>query len=100
MLAVFSDPTAPTARVWKANWPSAENVSIYTFRFPWMDCIPRPREKQNASGARLILPRRKSLDDDRQGCRENCATPIARINQLANSLGINGTPMIIFRMAV
>ena len=98
-LAVFSDPDCPYCKGLEGELAKLENVSIYTFLFPLDGLHPEAKGKAervwcaaNPAKAWAALMTTGKLVES-----PNCATPIARINQLATSLGINGTPTIILQ---
>jgi thiol:disulfide interchange protein DsbC len=98
-LAVFSDPDCPYCKGLEGELAKLENVSIYTFLFPLDGLHPEAKGKAErvwcatnpAKAWATLMTTGKVVDSP------NCATPIARINQLATSLGINGTPTIILQ---
>ena len=98
-LAVFSDPDCPYCKGLEGELAKLENVSIYTFLFPLDGLHPEAKGKAervwcaaNPAKAWAALMTTGKVAES-----PNCATPIARINQLATSLGINGTPTIILQ---
>jgi thiol:disulfide interchange protein DsbC len=98
-LAVFSDPDCPYCKGLEGELAKLENVSIYTFLFPLDGLHPEAKGKAErvwcaanpAKAWAALMATGKVAESSK------CATPIARINQLATSLGINGTPTIILQ---
>ena len=94
-LAVFSDPNCPYCQRLEAELAQLENVTIYTFMLPikpqsvspsqavW--CAKDRSQVWHDLIAKGITPKAQS-----------CANPIQRNLQLAKSLDIQGTPVIIF----
>lgn len=95
-LVVFSDPACPYCRQLEAELATLDNVTIHTFLVPfqgearpiaiwcaanreaaWRDWMQKGDASQLNSGA-------------------NCAHPIARNLALARSLGIQGTPTLLW----
>lgn len=95
-LVVFSDPACPYCRQLEAELATLDNVTIHTFLVPfqgearpiaiwcaanreaaWRDWMQKGDASQFNSGA-------------------NCAHPIARNLALARSLGIQGTPTLLW----
>ena len=98
-LAVFSDPDCPYCKGLEGELAKLENVSIYTFLYPLDGLHPEAKGKAErvwcaanpAKAWATLMTTGKVAESPK------CATPIARINQLATSLGINGTPTIILQ---
>lgn len=98
-LAVFSDPDCPYCKGLEGELAKLEDVTIYTFLYPLEGLHPEAKGKAervwcaaNPAKAWAALMTTGKLAES-----PKCATPIARINQLATSLGINGTPTIILQ---
>jgi thiol:disulfide interchange protein DsbC len=99
MLAVFSDPDCPYCKGLESELAKLNNVSIFTFLYPLEGLHPEAKGKAervwcapNPAKAWTEL-----MSTGKVAESPKCATPIERINQLANSLGINGTPMMILQ---
>jgi thiol:disulfide interchange protein DsbC len=98
-LAVFSDPDCPYCKGLESELAKLDNVSIFTFLYPLEGLHPDAKEKAErvwcspnpAEAWTGLMATGKVAESPK------CATPIERINQLANSLGINGTPMMILQ---
>jgi len=98
-LAVFSDPDCPYCKGLEGELAKLDNVSIYTFLYPLEGLHPDAKGKAErvwcaanpAKAWAALMTTGKVAESPK------CETPIARINQLANSLGINGTPTIILQ---
>jgi thiol:disulfide interchange protein DsbC len=98
-LAVFSDPDCPYCKGLEGELAKLDNVSIFTFLYPLEGLHPDAKEKaervwcsSNRAKAWSELMATGKLAESTK-----CATPIDRINQLATSLGINGTPTMILQ---
>jgi thiol:disulfide interchange protein DsbC len=98
-LAVFSDPDCPYCKGLEGELVKLEDVTIYTFLYPLEGLHPEAKGKAErvwcaadpAKAWAALMTTGKLAESPK------CATPIARINQLATSLGINGTPTIILQ---
>jgi thiol:disulfide interchange protein DsbC len=98
-VAVFSDPDCPFCQQLEPELDKLENVTIYTFLYPLTSLHPDAMRK--AALVWCSPDRVKAWDDLMlrgilpQG-RTDCATPMLDIIQLAQQLGISGTPGLIF----
>jgi len=98
-LAVFSDPDCPYCKGLEGELAKLEDVTIYTFLYPLEGLHPEAKGKAErvwcaadpAKAWAALIATGKLAESPK------CATPIARINQLATRLGINGTPTIILQ---
>lgn len=98
-VAVFSDPDCPYCRQLEPELDKLDNVTIYTFLYPLTSLHPDAMRK-----AALVWcsPDRVKAWDDLMlrgvvpAGRTDCATPMLDIIQLAQQLGINGTPGLVF----
>lgn len=99
-IAVFSDPDCPFCKRLEPELDKLQNVTIYTFLYPLQAIHPDAMRK-----ATLIWcspDRQRAWDDfmlrDKlpEGGSLSCPTPILEIIDLAKSLGITGTPGIVF----
>jgi thiol:disulfide interchange protein DsbC len=99
-IAVFSDPDCPYCKQLEPELEKLKDVTIYTFLFPIPSLHPDAMRKATivwCADDRLrawddLMLRNTLPDDGKLGC----ATPILEIAQLARSLGIEGTPGLIF----
>jgi thiol:disulfide interchange protein DsbC len=99
-LAVFSDPDCPFCKRLEPELEKLENVTIYTFLYPLTGLHPDAMRK--ATLVWCSADRVQAWDDLMlrgklpEGGNLSCATPILEIIDLAKTLGINGTPGIVF----
>jgi thiol:disulfide interchange protein DsbC len=98
-IAIFSDPDCPFCKRLEPELEKLDNVTIYTFLYPLTALHPDAMRK--ATMVWCSPDRQRAWDDLmlRGKLPEgslSCATPILEINELARSLGINGTPGIVF----
>lgn len=96
-LAIFSDPDCPYCKQLENNIANMNNVTIYLFMFPIEQLHPQAKAKAIAvwcssdrSKAWDGLMRRNEVPTG------SCENPIDRNVALAESLGINGTPTVVF----
>lgn len=95
VLAVFSDPRCPYCKRLEKTLAEVTNVTIYTLLYPILN------GSEPISKAVWCAPdRQKAWDDlmlrDIPPQAANCETPIAKITQLGQQLGVNGTPALVF----
>lgn len=97
VVAVFSDPDCPYCKKLENELAQLENVTIYTFMFPIASLHPQAPQ---VSAAIWCSSDRSAAwaDYTRNGKAPNaaaCDNPVQKNIQLAQSLGINGTPYLI-----
>ncbi|WP_168405794.1 DsbC family protein [Acinetobacter indicus] len=95
-LAIFSDPNCPYCKQLEVELKKLNDVTIYTFILPLKAQSVRPSQQVYCEAnpaqawedliAKGLSPRTS----------QPCANPIQRNLKLAQSLGLNGTPAIIF----
>jgi thiol:disulfide interchange protein DsbC len=99
-IAVFSDPDCPFCKQLEPYLDQLDNVTIYTFLYPLTTIHPDAARK--ATLIWCAKDRMQAWDDWMlrgrlpEGGNVSCATPIFEIVDLAQKLGINGTPGIVF----
>lgn len=97
VLAVFSDPDCPYCKRLEAELDKLSNVTIYTFPYPLEGLHPEAVDKAIAV---WCAPDRAHAWSDllRSGkapASRKCENPIQRNIQLAQRLGIQGTPTLV-----
>ena len=99
-IAVFSDPDCPFCKQLEPELEKITDVTIYTFLYPIASLHPDAMRKAtmvwcagDRAGAWDDLMLRGKLPDV---ASVGCATPIFEIVDLAQKLGIDGTPGIVF----
>jgi thiol:disulfide interchange protein DsbC len=98
-LYVFSDPDCPYCKKLEAELAKLDNVTIYTFLYPLTELHPDAKRK-----ADLIWCAKDKVKAWEVFMKDNklpegetkCQTPVDSNIRLGASLGINGTPTIIF----
>ena len=98
-LVVFSDPDCPYCKTLEKTLEQLDNVTIYTFLMPLAQLHPQAAAK--AMGVWCASDRAEAWGDlmlrGKEAPAGQCDNPFAKIAALAESLGIRGTPTIIFR---
>lgn len=95
-MAVFSDPDCPYCKQLEQNLKALDNVTIYVFLFPLEQLHPDAKAK--AIGVWCAANKAQAWYDLMlKGVTKSgsCENPIDANIQLAQRLGINGTPTII-----
>jgi thiol:disulfide interchange protein DsbC len=97
VLAVFSDPDCPYCKRLEAELDKLDNVTLYIFPYPLEGLHPEAVDKAVAvwcapDRARAWVDLMKT---GKIPARRNCENPIQRNIQLAQRLGINGTPTML-----
>ncbi|MDX7882086.1 DsbC family protein [Acinetobacter nosocomialis] len=97
-LAVFSDPDCPYCQQLEHNLQSITDVTIYTFLFP-LESL-HPRAKGTAISIWCAKDQSKAYHEymlnNKQPQVKSCENPIDRNIQFGGSMGIQGTPSVIF----
>ncbi|MBU9211633.1 DsbC family protein [Burkholderia multivorans] len=97
-LYVFSDPDCPFCQRLEAELAKMDNVTIYTLLYPLEGLHPDARRKAEAIWC--AKDRAKAWEEFMANGKlpdaSGCETPIDRNLRLGNTLGVNGTPTIIF----
>jgi thiol:disulfide interchange protein DsbC len=98
-LYVFSDPDCPFCKQLEKELTRLDNVTIYTFLYPLVGL--HPDAKRKAETIWCAKDRAKAWDDFMATGKlpddvNKCDNPVERNIRLGGSLGLNGTPTIIF----
>lgn len=101
VIYVFSDPECPFCKRLEPELSKIDNVTIYTFMLPLESIHPGTtkvakriwcaKSSENAWDSYLAT---EKLPSDAQ--KDDCKNPIDANSKLAEKLGINGTPTLIF----
>lgn len=96
VLVVFSDPDCPFCKRLEPELEKLNNVTLYTFPYPLESLHP---ESQDKAVAVWCAPDRASawanlMKTGKAPVNRNCDNPIQRNIQLAQRLGVNGTPTL------
>ena len=96
VLAVFSDPDCPYCKRLEPELDKLDNVTIYTFPFPLQELHPGAPDK--AVAVWCASDRARAWDDlmktGKVPANKKCENPVQRNIQLAQRLGIVGTPTL------
>lgn len=99
-LAVFTDPDCPYCkRLEQDSLKGITDVTIYTFLYPLTQLHPDALHKSKqiwCAKDRLAAWTGYMQDGKPLTGIDNCDTPLEKIRQLGNDLGITGTPALIF----
>ena len=97
-LYVFSDPDCPFCKKLEHEIPKLQDVTVHIFLYPLVALHPNARNM--AVGIWCAKDRGQAwhdkLFDDTSPAKLTCDTPIDRNLALAQKLGINATPTLIF----
>jgi len=98
-LAVFSDPDCPYCKQLEKELALLNDVTIYVFLYPIASL--HPEATKHAKAIWCAPDRAKSwtahmLEGKQQSGDGKCDNPVDETVALGNSLGINGTPTMIF----
>lgn len=95
-IAIFSDPNCPYCKQFEAELKKLDNITIYTFILPLKAQSVAPSKQvyceKNPALAWENLITKAQLPTS----QTSCANPVERNMALAQRLGVNGTPAIIF----
>lgn len=97
-LFVFSDPDCPYCKRLEAELAKMDNVTIYTLLYPLEGLHPDARRKAEAiwCAKDRVKAWEEFMANGKLPDASGCETPIDRNLRLGNTLGVNGTPTIIF----
>ncbi|KZE33884.1 thiol:disulfide interchange protein DsbC [Crenobacter luteus] len=99
-LVVFSDPDCPFCKkLERETIARLDNVTVYTFLYPIAQLHPDAERKSRqiwCSADRAAAWTGLMRDGRPLSGRDDCATPLARLQKLGDSLGVNGTPALVF----
>lgn len=95
-LVIFSDPLCPYCQQLEKNLDALDNVTIYIFIVPLKTGSMAVSKNIWCAEQRSFVWQqwmRKQVAPTKQ---EQCETPLQRNMQLAQKLGLTGTPMLVF----
>ncbi len=97
VLAVFSDPDCPYCKRLEAELDKLDNVTLYIFPYPLEGLHPEAMDKAVAVWCAPDRARAWAdlMKTGKVPAKRNCENPIQRNIQLAQRLGINGTPTML-----
>jgi thiol:disulfide interchange protein DsbC len=97
VLAVFSDPDCPYCKRLEAELDKLNNVTLYIFPYPLESLHPAAVDKAVAVWCALDRARAWAdlMKTGKMPATRKCENPIERNIQLAQRLGIQGTPTLL-----
>ena len=97
VLAVFSDPDCPYCKRLEAEIDKLDNVTLYIFPYPLEGLHPEAVDKAVAVWCAPDRARAWAdlMKTGKGPAKRDCENPIQRNIQLAQRLGINGTPTMV-----
>ena len=97
VLAVFSDPDCPYCKRLEAELDKLDNVTLYIFPYPLEGLHPEAVDKAVAVWCAPDRVRAWAdlMKTGKVPAKRDCENPIQRNIQLAQRLGINGTPTMV-----
>src|SRR3990167_3858369 len=97
VLAVFSDPDCPYCKRLEAELDKLDNVTLYIFPYPLEGLHPEAVDKAVAVWCAPDRTRAWAdlMKTGKVPAKRDCENPIQRNIQLAQRLGINGTPTML-----
>ena len=96
VLAVFSDPNCPYCKKLDSELASLKDVTIYTFMYPIKNQSVAPSKKVWCSPNKDYAWNKLIQNGTQPAAGYDCINPIDRNLQLGRTLGIQGTPAIVF----
>ncbi len=95
-LAIFSDPNCPYCKQLEAELKKLDNVTIYTFIYPIKPQSVAPSKAVYCEKDQSYVWENLIAKGVAPAGNKSCANPIERNLALGKSLGVNGTPTLIF----
>jgi thiol:disulfide interchange protein DsbC len=95
-IAIFSDPNCPYCKQLEAELSKLHDVTIYTFIYPIKNQSISVSKQVFCEKAPALAWSNLISKGIQPSSKKTCANPIERNLSLGKSLGLNGTPAIIF----
>ena len=95
-LAVFSDPNCPYCKQLEVELNKLNDVTLYTFVLPLKPQSVAPSKQLFCEKDPALAWSNLVSKGIQPAGKKSCANPVERNLQLAKSLGLNGTPAIVF----
>ena len=95
-LAVFSDPNCPYCKQLEVELNQLKDVTVYTFILPLKPQSVAPSKQVFCESDPAFAWENLISKGIEPKTKKGCANPIERNMLLAKSLGLNGTPALIF----
>lgn len=95
--AVFTDPECPYCYQLEQNLLDVNNYTMYVFLFPIAELHPTAHTKAEAIWCSKdpVKAWAEAMLEHKEIVSTKCATPIAQVAALGQSLGVRGTPTLI-----
>lgn len=95
-IAIFSDPNCPYCKQLEAELKKLDNITIYTFILPLKAQSVAPSKQVYCEKNPVLAWENLITKAQLPTSQTSCANPVERNMALAQRLGVNGTPAIIF----
>ena len=95
-LAVFSDPNCPYCKQLEAELNKLNDVTIYTFIYAIKAQSIAPSKQVFCEADPALAWKNLIAKGTQPTLKKSCANPIERNIELGRSLGLQGTPVVIF----
>ena len=95
-LAVFSDPNCPYCKQLEAELNKLNDVTIYTFIYAIKAQSIAPSKQVFCEADPALAWKNLIAKGTQPTSKKPCANPIERNIELGRSLGLQGTPVVIF----
>ena len=97
VVAMFSDPYCPYCQKFEQTLQKINDITIYVFMYP----VIRPQNADHSKAVWCSADRQKAwldlaLHHKPPPAAPSCANPVEKNLELGQSLGVNGTPTLIF----
>ena len=97
VIAMFSDPYCPYCQRFEKTLQQINDITVYVFMYP----VIRPQNANHSKAVWCSPDRQKAwldlaLEHKPPSVAPSCENPVDKNLELGQSLGVNGTPTIIF----
>ncbi len=97
VIAMFSDPYCPYCQRFEKTLQQINDITVYVFMYP----VIRPQNASHSKAVWCSPDRQKAwldlaLEHKPPSVAPSCENPVDKNLELGQSLGVNGTPTIIF----
>ena len=97
VMAVFEDPNCGYCKRLRADLVKLDDVTIYTFPMAFLAADSEPKARKALCAAdKARAWNDLLLNNHVPGNAGTCDTPLAQVRELAQKLGITGTPVLFF----
>lgn len=97
VMAMFSDPYCPYCQRFEKTLQQINDITVYVFMYP----VIRPQNADHSKAVWCAPDRQKAwldlaLEHKPPSVAPSCENPVEKNLELGQSLGVNGTPTVIF----